>query len=220
MYVCLLSISSPFWCSSELESVFNTESIQPVIEQSSNIEFMSLRDDGTLLLVCCQNEIHIYQAEDLLQKGADPLLTYKVGGVKLGAWEPTVDLKSATARLAILFESGNVEILDVSQPPDKHAREIVAENAGAFCWHPSGGKIAVGQGGKISIIDSIDGSIGCEIVLRTEDENNSDHLLADGIIWIHPTLLYVSCSLLGGKLSQVEFDMELLHIRMMPWDQE
>ena len=101
MYVCLLSISSPFWCSSELESVFNTESIQPVIEQSSNIEFMSLRDDGTLLLVCCQNEIHIYQAEDLLQKGADPLLTYKVGGVKLGAWEPTVDLKSATAIISM-----------------------------------------------------------------------------------------------------------------------
>eukprot|EP00890_Picochlorum_soloecismus_P001231 jgi/Picsp_1/2108/NSC_05573-R1_ccch zinc finger domain protein len=181
--------------SSELESVFDVGSIQPVAEHSSSIEFMALRDDGTLLLVCCQNEIHVYQANDLLQQAADPLLTYKVEGVKLGAWEPNKDLKSAPGRLAILTESGSVKVLDISQPPEKCTKEIVAENAGAFCWHPSGGKIAVGQGGKISIIDSIDGSVDCEILLRTEGGDDSDRLWTDGIIWLLSSLLYATCTI-------------------------
>lgn len=183
-------------------------------EQSSSVEFMSLRDDGTLLLVCCKNEISVYQADDLLQEAAHPLLTCKVEGVKLGVWEPTIDLKSAQARIALLTESGKVKVLDISQPPEKGIKEIVAESAGAMCWHPSGGKIAVGQGGKISIMDSVNGSVECEIILRTEDEDDSGRLWTDGMIWLLPSLLFVTCSYLEGKQAKIMFDIFFLHMPM------
>ena len=209
---------TPIFRSSELESVFDAQSIQPVAEQSSSIEFMSLRDDGTLLLVCCENEIHVYQADDLLQEGGHPLLTCKVEGVKLGVWEPIVDSKSAPARVALLTESGKVKVLDISQPPEKCTNEIMAENAGAFCWHPSGGKIAVGQGGKISIMDSVNGSVDCEIILRTEDEDDSSRLWTDGMIWLLPTLLFVTCSFLGGKHARIMAVWFFMHMPMTSRD--